>query len=128
MKLIYNYVLVGTFERLAAIVGNAPEFVVTLLACLFAFIIAIPSGAFCAGVLALILPTLSLVSGLSPLAFGLIAISAGLGTQISPVQINVAALSDGFKVDIFTVVKGNMKYVLGAGALISIVAFIVGLF
>lgn len=118
----------GTFERLAAIVGNAPEFIVTLLACLFAFIIAIPSGAFCAGVLALILPTLSLVPGLSPLAFGLIAISAGLGTQISPVQINVAALSDGFKVDIFTVVKGNMKYVLGAGALISIVAFIVGLF
>lgn len=118
----------GTFEALAALVGQAPEWLVTALACIFAFVIAIPSGAFCAGVLSLILPTLSIVTGLSPLAFGLIAISAGLGTQISPVQINVAALSDGFKVEIFDVVKGNMKYVLAAGGLITVVAFIVGLF
>ena len=91
----------GTFAELSGLIANAPEWIVIFLACLLAFVIAIPSGAFAAGVLTLILPTLVLIPGLSPLAFGLIAISVGLGTQISPVQINVAALSEGFKVSIF---------------------------
>ncbi len=117
----------GTFDELAALVGRAPSWIVTFVACLFAFVIAIPSGAFAAGVLTLILPTLSLIPGLSPLAFGLIAISVGLGTQISPVQINVAALSEGFKISIFDVIKGNMRYVLISGGAIAVVALIVGL-
>lgn len=117
----------GTFARLAEIIGQAPEFLITLLACVFAFIIAIPSGAFCAGVLALIMPTLSLIPGISPLAFGLIAISAGLGTQISPVQINVAALAESFHVTIFDIVKKNSKWVLIMGGLVAVVGFIVGL-
>lgn len=117
----------GTFARLASIIGEAPEFLITLLACVFAFVIAIPSGAFCAGVLALIMPTLSLIPEISPLAFGLIAISAGLGTQISPVQINVAALAESFQVSIFDVVKRNGKWLIISGALVAVVGFIVGL-
>ena len=117
----------GTFDRLAALVGQAPEWLVTFLAIVLAFIIAIPSGAFAAGVLALILPTLSLIPGLSPLAFGLIAISVGLGTQISPVQINVAALSDGFKVSIFDIIKGNMKFVPIVGGIVAVIGLIVGI-
>jgi hypothetical protein len=117
----------GTFSELASLVGQAPAWLVVFLACVLGFAIAIPSGAFAAGVLTLILPTLSLIPGLTPLAFGLIAISVGLGTQISPVQINVAALSDGFKVSIMDVVRGNMKYVLSFAAAIAIVALVVGI-
>lgn len=117
----------GTFSQLAALAGSAPSWIVVVVACIFAFLIAIPSGAFAAGVLTLILPTLALIGNLSPLAFGLIAISVGLGTQISPVQINVAALSNGFKISTFDVIKGNMKYVIGAISLIAVVALIVGL-
>jgi len=118
----------GTFSELAALVGNAPSWLVIFVACVFAFLIAIPSGAFAAGVLTLILPTLTLIPGLSPLGFGLIAISVGLGTQISPVQINVAALSEGFKVSIFDIVKNNTKFVLVAFSVIALVGLIVGFF
>ncbi|MCR3905435.1 MAG: hypothetical protein NUK62_00205 [Tenericutes bacterium] len=117
----------GTFSELASLVGQAPEWLVIFLACVLGFTIAIPSGAFAAGVLTLILPTLSLIPGLTPLAFGLIAISVGLGTQISPVQINVAALSDGFQVSIMDIIKGNMRYVLSFGAAIAVVALVVGI-
>jgi len=117
----------GTFAELASLAGSAPSWIVVVVACLFAFIIAIPSGAFAAGVLTLILPTLTLLGTLSPLAFGLIGISVGLGTQISPVQINVAALANGFKISTFDVIKGNMKYVVAAAGLIAVVALVVGL-
>jgi len=117
----------GTFAELAGLIANAPEWIVIFLACLLAFVIAIPSGAFAAGVLTLILPTLVLIPGLSPLAFGLIAISVGLGTQISPVQINVAALSEGFKVSIFDVIKGNSKFILISASAVGVFALIVGL-
>ena len=117
----------GTFAELAGLIANAPEWIIVFLACALGFVIAIPSGAFAAGVLTLILPTMTLIPGLSPLAFGLIAISVGLGTQISPVQINVAALADGFKISIFEVIKGNSKFVLTAAGIVGVVALIVGI-
>lgn len=114
----------GTFEQLAALVGKAPQVIIVPCAIIMAFLIAIPSGAMCAGVLALILPTMSLL-GMPSAAMGMVAIAAGLGTQVSPVQINIAALSDGFKVDIMTIVKSNMKYVLIALAVLIVASFIV---
>lgn len=114
----------GTFEQLAALVGKAPQVIIVPCAIIMAFLIAIPSGAMCAGVLALILPTMSLL-GMPSAAMGMVAIAAGLGTQVSPVQINIAALSDGFKVDIMTIVKNNMKYVLIALAVLIVASFIV---
>ena len=116
--------LTGVFEQLAELVGEAPSMFVLPVAMIFAFLIAIPSGAFVAGVLALILPTLSLL-GLSPMAMGLIAISAGFGAQISPVQINVAALSSSFKKDIMWIVKSNLRFVVGAFVLLLIASFFV---
>ena len=92
-------------------------------AVLMSFLIAIPSGAMCAGVLALILPTLSLL-GMPSSAMGFVAIAAGIGTQVSPVQVNLAALSDGFKVEVITIVKNNMKYMLIALGLLVICSFI----
>lgn len=114
---------IGTFEQLAGLVARAPDAVILPAAMLAAFLIAIPSGAFTAGVLALILPTLS-VLGLPSEAMGFVAIATGLGTQISPVQINVAALADGFDLDIMGVIKKNIPFVIGAFILVTIVAMI----
>lgn len=114
----------GTFEQLAALAGQAPNILIVPVAIIIAFLIAIPSGAFCAGVLALVLPTLSAL-GLPSTAMGLVAIAAGLGTQVSPVQINIAALSDGFKVDIFKIIKDNLKYVLCGLVILILASFIV---
>ncbi|MEJ5965345.1 transporter [Flavonifractor porci] len=113
----------GTFAQLAALVGKVPQAVIVPCAIIMAFLIAIPSGAFCAGVLTLILPTMSFL-GLSSEAMGLVAIAAGFGTQVSPVQINVAALSDGFQQDIMTTVKGNAKYLVGVLVLLILASFV----
>lgn len=113
----------GTFAQLAGLVGNAPQAIIVPCAMIMAFLIAIPSGAFCAGVLTLILPTLSLL-GLPSEAMGFVAIAAGFGTQVSPVQINIAALSDGFKVDIMTICKNNTKFLVGALALLIALSFL----
>ena len=114
----------GTFEQIAALASNVPEAIILPVAMIIAFLIAIPSGAFAAGVLTLILPTLSAL-GLPSEAMGFVAIATGLGTQISPVQINVAALSKGFEIDIIDVIKGNLRYILGALALLIIIAVVV---
>lgn len=114
----------GTFAQLAAIASKVPEAIILPTAIVIAFLIAIPSGAFAAGVLTLILPTLS-VLGLPSEAMGFVAIATGLGTQLSPVQINVAALSKGFEIDIIDVIKGNIKYILGMLALIIMIAVVV---
>lgn len=113
----------GTFEQLAGLVGNAPSAVIVPCAVIMSFLIAIPSGAMCAGVLALILPTLSLL-GMPSAAMGFVAMAAGIGTQISPVQVNLAALSDGFQVEVMTIVKNNMKYMLIALAILVVCSFI----
>ncbi|GAB6086464.1 hypothetical protein [Alkaliphilus crotonatoxidans] len=114
----------GTFQQLAALVDKAPQPIIVPAAIIVAFLIAIPSGAFTAGVLTLILPTLS-VLGLPSEAMGFVAIATGLGTQISPVQINVAALAKGFDLEIIDIIKGNLKYVLGALVLLIILAVII---
>ncbi len=114
----------GTFQQLAALASNVPESIILPVAMIIAFLIAIPSGAFTAGVLTLILPTLSAL-GLPSEAMGFVAIATGLGTQISPVQINVAALAEGFDIDIIDVIKGNLKYILGTLALLIVIGIIV---
>jgi hypothetical protein len=55
---------------------------------------------------------------------GFVAIATGLGTQISPVQINVAALAKGFDSDIMGVIRMNFKYVIGAMVLLTAMAVI----
>ncbi|WP_312653867.1 hypothetical protein [Proteiniclasticum sp.] len=114
----------GTFEQIAGIAKSAPESIILPVAMIIAFLIAIPSGAFTAGVLTLILPTLSAL-GLPSEAMGFVAIATGLGTQISPVQINVAALAKGFDSDIMGVIRMNFKYVIGAMVLLTVMAVIV---
>ncbi|MBS3991333.1 MAG: hypothetical protein KGZ51_04610 [Erysipelothrix sp.] len=113
----------GTFEQLAGLVANVPTGLIVPSAIIMAFLIAIPSGAFAAGVLVLILPTLSLL-GMPSQAMGFVAIAVGFGTQISPVQINVAALSEGFGVEILQICKNNLKFVLVSLALLIALSFV----
>lgn len=114
----------GTFANIASLAGMVPQFIMLPIAMVIAFLIAIPSGAFCAGVLALILPTMALM-GFSPIAMGLIALATGLGTQVSPVQINVVALADGFEKDVMGIVKNNAVYMVIALAVLIVVSFFV---
>jgi hypothetical protein len=115
--------MLGTFEQLSNLVTQAPDPLLLPAAMLMAFAIAIPAGALAAGVLALILPTMSLI-GLPPMAMGFIAVATGLGCQISPVQINVIALSEGFRIPVMQVVRNNLKYVTGALLLLLVIAMI----
>ena len=117
----------GTFETLAGYAGDFPSALVVLAAITIGFLLAIPAGAFAAGVLTLILPTLGLLN-LAPFAYGLVAIGVGLGTQISPVQINVAALSEGFNKSIMDIVKNNMRFIPVAFGVLALVGLFTGIF
>lgn len=114
---------IGTFERIASAAELVPQALVVPIAAMIAFLVAIPAGAFTAGVLSLVLPALS-VLGMSSTALGLVAIAAGLGTQISPVQINVAALSYGFDRDVMDIVRSNFRFVALAMALLLTLAVV----
>lgn len=103
----------GTFEEIAGLLRYMPDNLILPVALILAFLIAIPSGAYTAGVFSLLLPTLSTL-GLPAKAMGFLIVATGLGAQISPVQINVAALSDGFDMTIEEVIKSNAKYIIGA--------------
>ncbi|WP_019373169.1 hypothetical protein [Melaminivora alkalimesophila] len=116
---------IGTFKAIAGLAGAAPASIIAPVAAIIAFVVAIPSGAMAAGVLALIMPTIAAI-GVSPAAMGLVAVSVGIGTQVSPVQINVAALSQGFKKDIVDIIRMNIPYVLGTLALIVVLTFFIG--
>lgn len=113
----------GTFEQLAALAGSVPEAMVLPAAMILGFLIAFPSGAFTAGVLALVLPTLGSL-GMPSLAMGFVAMAVGLGTQISPVQINVAALADGFDKPVMEIVNNNLRFVVSALVIVIVVAMI----
>lgn len=114
---------IGTFKALAELASKAPPSLTLPAAMIIAFVVAFPAGAFCAGVLTLVLPTLAQLNMPSE-AMGFVAIATGLGTQISPVQINVAALGEGFNLPIMKVIRANLPFVIGALILLIVIAVI----
>lgn len=114
---------IGTFKYIAQIAASAPSFIFVATAILAGFIVAVPAGAYSVGVISLVVPVLAAV-GLTPLQMGLVALAIGMGTQMSPVQINVAALSQTFEMEIESVVRNNAPYVLG----VLVILIILGLF
>ena len=114
----------GTFKQIAGLAGAVSPAFVLPAAMLIGFGVAFPAGAFCAGVLTLILPTLASL-GLPSEAMGFVAMATGLGTQISPVQINVAALSQGFDISVMDVIRANIPFVFGALAFMIALAIVV---
>ncbi|ALC89225.1 hypothetical protein AM500_05060 [Bacillus sp. FJAT-18017] len=114
---------IGTFTYIAGFIKMAPEFITVPTAILITFLIAIPAGGYSVGVSTLIMPIL-VESELSLIQLGVAALAIGLGTQMSPVQINVASLSQSFKTDMPSIIKFNAPYMIG----LAIILCIVGLF
>jgi hypothetical protein len=115
---------IGTFKYIAELTKSAPPGAVVAAAALAGFLVAIPAGAYSVGVISLILPALANI-GLSAPQMGLIAMAVGMGTQVSLVQINVAALSQTFNMGIAEIVKNNMRFVPAAFLVICILAFVI---
>lgn len=115
---------IGTFSYIAGFIKSTPSFVTVPVAVLITFLIAIPAGGYSVGVSTLVMPIM-VESGLSLFQIGLAAIAVGVGTQMSPVQINVASLSQSFKLDIQRIVKINAPYMAAIAAILCIIGFFV---
>lgn len=115
---------IGTFAYIAGFIELAPSFVIVPVAVLIAFLVSIPAGGYSVGVSALIMPLL-VESNLSIMQLGLAAIAIGIGTQISPAQINVASLASSFHVDMEDIIKINIPYMLGALVLLCFIGLFV---
>ena len=113
---------IGTFSYIAGFIKSAPSFITVPVAVLIAFCIAIPAGGYSVGVSTLVMPIM-VESGLSLLQIGLAALAVGIGTQMSPVQINVASLSQSFKLDIQRIVKINAPYMIAVAIILCILGF-----
>ena len=113
---------IGTFTYIAEFIKSSPAFVTVPVAVFIAFCISIPAGGYSVGVSTLVIPIM-VESGLSITQIGLAALAVGVGTQMSPVQINVASLSQSFKLDIQRIVKINAPYMAGVAAILCIMGF-----
>lgn len=113
---------IGTFTYIAEFIKSSPAFVTVPVAVFIAFCISIPAGGYSVGVSTLVMPIM-VESGLSITQIGLAALAVGVGTQMSPVQINVASLSQSFNLDIQRIVKINAPYMAGVAAILCIMGF-----
>lgn len=114
---------IGTFTYIAGFIKSAPSFITVPVAVLIAFCIAIPAGGYSVGVSTLVMPIM-VESGLSLFQIGLAALAVGVGTQMSPVQINVASLSQSFKLEIQRIVKINAPYMVAVAVILCILGFL----
>lgn len=115
---------VGTFKYIAEIAISAPTAILVASAALAGFLVSIAAGAYSVGVIALVVPAMA-QAGLNPVQIGLVCIAIGLGTQVSLVQINVASLALGFKMEIPDIVKNNFRYIPIALAVLLALALVI---
>ncbi|MEN3929925.1 hypothetical protein WJT86_02475 [Microvirga sp. W0021] len=116
--------MTGAFDVIAHVVQAAPSAFYVPVAVLAGYLIGVPAGAYVGSILALILPV-TVTLGFSPVQTGLVVMGVGLGSQMSPVNITMQALSAGFQIPVLQVARGNAPYVLGCLALLMIAAFFV---
>lgn len=115
---------IGTFTYIAGFIKIVPQFISVPAAVLITFLISVPAGGYSVGVSALIMPIL-VESQLSIVQLGMAAFAIGIGTQISPAQINVASLSQVFKKDMQSIIKINIPYMAAMIVLLCIVSLFV---
>lgn len=113
----------GVFTLIANVTTNVPNIIVVPAAVLAGILIGVPAGAYVGSILVLILPVV-ITLGFSPLAIGFVTMGVGMGSQMSFVNITMQALSSGFQLPIYDIVKGNIKWIGLASVLLLIVAFI----
>lgn len=100
---------IGTFNTIASVVEFVPLAVLTVVALVVAFLIAVPSAAYTVAVDALIIPVLGAL-GVPIWAYGFVGIAVAQGAMMSPVQINVSATAYSFQTDILRIVRNNAPY------------------
>ncbi len=116
--------MTGAFDTIAHVVQAAPSVAYVPVAVFVGYLIGVPAGAYVGSILALILPV-TVTLGFTPIQTGLVVMGVGLGSQMSPVNITMQALSAGFQIPVLQVSRGNAPYVLGCLALLMIAAFVV---
>jgi len=116
---------IGAFKVLADAALSVPSAIVVPVAAIVGFLIAVPAGAYSVAVMGLLGPALA-AAGFSPLQLGFVMMVIGMGTQISWVQINVAALSYGFNVSVPQVVRYNLPFVIPVATVLTVLSFVFG--
>lgn len=114
---------IGAFRVLANAALTVPQAIVVPVAAIIGFLIAIPAGAYSVAVMALVGPILA-QAGFGALQLGFVMMVIGMGTQVSLVQINVAALSYGFNVSIPQVVRNNAPALFAWAIVLSVLSFV----
>lgn len=113
----------GVFALIANTATNVPNVIMVPSAVIAGILIGIPAGAYVGSILVLILPVV-IALNFSPLAIGLVTMGVGMGSQMSFVNITMQALSSGFKIPIYDIVKGNIRWIGLASVVLLIVAFL----
>lgn len=103
----------GAFAELAELASMVPRALCLPVAMAVGFLVAIPAGAFCTGILALTLPTVASLN-IDSVGMGFIALAIALGSHLCPAQVNVAALKDGFGLTIKEVIHAIGPYIFVA--------------
>lgn len=115
---------IGTFSAFAALESKVPRELCLPVVMLIGFLAAIPSGAFCTAIVALVLPTLASMGDMSSVSMGFVTMSIALGAHLSPVQVNVHAIKDSFNVSLKELVHGNVPFMFGLLLILMIVAVV----
>lgn len=113
----------GAFTVIVNFASSAPEFLLVPAMVIAGVAIGFPAGAYVGSILGLILP-IAIGLDFSLLEVGLVTIGVAFGSQISYVNITMQALSSGFQIPIDQVVKGNLKWVGAAAALLVVLSVI----
>lgn len=116
--------MTGAFNTIAHVVQAAPNVAYVPVAVFIGYLIGVPAGAYVGSILALILPV-TVTLGFTPIQTGLVVMGVGLGSQMSPVNITMQALSAGFQIPVLQVSRGNAPYILGCLVLLMAIAFFV---
>lgn len=114
--------MTGAFVTISHVVQAAPSAFYVPVAVFVGYLIGVPAGAYVGSILALILPV-TVTLGFTPLQTGLVVMGVGLGSQMSPVNITMQALSAGFQIPVLQVSRGNAPYVIGCLALLMGISF-----
>ena len=111
----------GAFTVIVNFASGAPAFLLVPAMVIAGVAIGFPAGAYVGSILGLILP-IAIGLDFSLLEVGFVTIGVAFGSQISYVNITMQALSSGFQIPIDQVVKGNLRWVGIAAALLVVLS------
>lgn len=111
----------GAFTVIVNFASGAPAFLLVPAMVIAGIAIGFPAGAYVGSILGLILP-IAIGLDFSLLEIGLVTIGVAFGSQVSYVNITMQALSSGFQIPIDQVVKGNLKWVGAAAAVLVVLS------